>query len=178
MIRRHFLHGLAASTLLALSGCGFRYRSDAEMLAWLHQNEREFIRLVKMALEETAIEQVAPDFCRDIAGHAHSYPASPDGFSRERWESYRDLFKALRLEGGIFTQGPHSQWIPNSVMMTAEASGLAMSGSSKGYIWSQNVLEPLLERLDPLFLPTGGDSWDYMAYRRIKPEWYLYYEAT
>jgi hypothetical protein len=173
MLRRRFLQGIIGSTLLSLSGCGFFHRSDAELIAWFNQHESEFMRLVKM-------EQVAPSFCRDLAGHSYIYPKSPNGFSLDRWESYRDLFRVLRLEAGVFIQGQDSQWIPNSIMLTAEASGLSVNGSAKGYVWSvQTVPKPLVERLDPP-LPRKGRSIgdDYIGYRRIKPDWYLYYESN
>ena len=178
MIRRHFLRGMASSALISLSGCGWPHNSDADFIAWFQQNEDAFIRLQHMALEETAVEQITEHFCRDIAGDTHKYPTAPYGFSQERWNAYRELFRKLSFDAGIHIQGSDSQWIPHSIMMTASTAGLSISGSEKGYLWSRTVPKPLVERLDPPLPTDGGNSWKFLGFKRFKPEWYLYYWST
>ncbi|MFC1457620.1 hypothetical protein ACETIH_12995 [Microvirga arabica] len=178
MIRRHFLHGVATSVLLSLSGCGSRHSSDAEFIEWFKKNESDFLRLQQMALEENAVEQIARHFCRDTAGNTHNHPSVPHGFSLERWDVYRKLFKKLGLDAGIFIQRPDSRWIPNSVMMGSSTAGISISGSEKGYLWSGTTPEPLVEHLDHPLPPEGGEPWKYMGFMPFKPNWYLYYWST
>ncbi|MBM1173389.1 hypothetical protein [Microvirga arabica] len=164
--------------MLSLPSCGSPHDSDAEFIAWFLQSEGDFIRLQEMALEETAVEQIASDFCRDPTGNTHTYPSIPQGFSLERWDVYRRLFKKLGLDAGISIHGPDSQWIANSVMMTASTAGILISGSEKGYLWSRTAPEPLVERLDHPLPPEGGKPWKYLGFMPFKPNWYLYYWST
>ena len=102
-----------------------------------------------------------------------NYPQTPSGFTVERWNDYRKLFKLLRLEMGI------EFWNRDAVWLHATSLGIVVSGSTKGYVWSTRSLEPLVSSLDPP-LPAEGElpGDDYIAYRAIDESWYLALEMS
>src|SRR4051812_43218800 len=124
MKRRQFLRYMVAGSLMSLHGCGPPHATDEERIDWFHKNEADFVRKNQMALQETGVESVSDEFFRDLTCRAHRNPESIDGFSRQRWEIYRALFRSLRFDAGIDISGPDSRLLPNSVMMVANTAGI------------------------------------------------------
>jgi hypothetical protein len=61
------------------------------------------------------------------------------------------------------------------VTLTDSVQGIAVSGSSKGYAYSEKPLKPLVKRTDDY---QGGDGSGFLVYRHIEGPWYIYYDVT
>jgi hypothetical protein len=103
------------------------------------------------------VERVAPSFTRGT-------------LSQERWNEYRRLFRILNLESGIEGYGEK-----DFIWFHASSSGLATSGSSKGFIYTLTPIEALVDDLD---ITANEVSYEGRIYRHLEGSWYLYYEGN
>jgi hypothetical protein len=170
--RRSFLATLAALPVLPLSACSLVHASDKRMISWFRRNEGPFNHLVEMARNESIVRRVAADFLK-TESDTFDYPQVPEGFTIERWNHYRRFFTKLRLREGI------EFWNRESVSLYATSFGIVVSGSTKGYVWSARPPKPLVNSLDSP-LPAEGElpGDDYVAYRAIDDNWYLFFTMS
>jgi len=106
-----------------------------------------------MAEEDTSVVRIARDFVD---------PPSP-AFTTARWNRYRELFERLHSEAGLTRKPDHV------VDITIGSSGLAVSGSSNGYIYFPRPSSPAEVRSTLKNTPAGST-----AYRHLDGGWYLY----
>ena len=153
---------VAASCLILLilrDDMAGAHPSSQELINNFHNHRPEFERLLQMAQEDPELYRVAYDFTR---------PENPEtiGVTQERLDEYRRLFDALNLEAGI-EKGRDDVWL------IASARGLSISGSAKGYIYSQTPPGLIVEDLDSYDSPDGRS---FTAFQKIEENWYLYYD--
>lgn len=158
-----------------LLSCGEKpHPKDAEMIANFQNHREEFNQLLQMFQEDESLGRVANDFNRKNFYEKGS-PKKWDGkeieVSEQRFTEYRKLFGKLGLSAGI--EGYEEK---DSIWFHASAQGLAVSGSSKGYVFMLNkpVSDLVVESLND-YKPNGKES--TLAYRHIEGNWYLYYAA-
>ena len=122
-----------------------------------------------MATEDSHLTRIDPTFTwldTDV-----SWPRKNIGFSQLRWNEYRDLFRELDLDNGVW----RSESYPG-VMLIVSSTGMLGRETCKGYVYSTQPLEHVLDSLDdPAILPCAGKK-DCMVYTRLKDSWYLFYE--
>ena len=53
---------------------------------------------------------------------------------------------------------------------------MGVGGCSKGYVYSQRLISPLVESIDATTTPCGPEQGNWI--RRIEGKWYLYYRAS
>src|SRR6266478_6635535 len=75
--------------------------TDSVLEARFQQHEVEFALLVDMSHVDLKVVRISPEFT--WLDHNAAWPRSESelGFSKERWNEYRKLFKTLELDGGI-----------------------------------------------------------------------------
>jgi hypothetical protein len=133
------------------------HRPDSEMLAHFYQHEHEFEQLAQALLTEEEIRVVYPD-------SGSCQPVQPETISEqamERCEAYVALFQKLGF--GWAYSGPEP------LFLTISTSGLSVSGSSKGYLYTSNPQGTIVE---------DTDQWDgrtQMQLRPIKQNWYIFF---
>jgi hypothetical protein len=119
-----------------------------------------------MAKADNELVRIAPDFTWTTSTVAWPRPVSELGFTVQRWDEYRRLFRTLGLHAGLLRPWDH----PDAFYLVVQIKGLATGGSVKGYAYSETTLEPRCESLDKpealahteiCFKPLGG-------------KWYLY----
>lgn len=132
------------------------------------QHEADFNKLIDMSNADSRVVRIAPDFTRLENNYNWPRPESELGFSKARWDEYRQLFKNLGLEQGITRPTDN----PDLILLTASSRGLSVGGSLKGYAYSTKELSPQVNSLDhiPLNLSNGRP-----IYKPVKEHWYLYY---
>jgi hypothetical protein len=116
-----------------------------------------------MAQEDSQMTRIAPDF---------TWPTGKEvPFSAKRWDEYRDLFRKLGIKDGIqrLDKG-------GGVMLIVNSTGMVGRGTAKGYAYSKERLEPIIDSLNmPMPRPCIGQK-DCIAFRPLKNNWYLFYE--
>lgn len=144
-----------------------RHPSDEALEKTFQTHEAEFDKLIGMVKENPKVVRIAHDFTWLDTNTAWPRPESELGFSKERWNEYRHLFRELKLKGGI----NRPEHIDGVTFLMASTIGNVGGGSEKGYAYLTNVPSQLVESLDAV--PTLKE---YMpVYRKLKGNWYIYY---
>ena len=145
--------------------------SDDSLIKNFQRHEADFDLLARMSREDSDLIRIAPDFTWTQKSAAWPRPESELGFSRQRWDEYRSLFRKLDLESG------NLNYQPDLVLFLASTKGLVTGGSSKGYAYS--VKEPPLmgQNLDNYSFKDSKKDMN-IGYRKLKGNWYLYYEVS
>jgi hypothetical protein len=160
------------ASLLALLGC--ELPSDTELLQRFESDRASFTDLVTMSNSDSTVIRIAFDFTRISSNWGWPRPDSLLGFSRQRWDQYRDLFRKLNLADGLYRERL-SDSTP-VVYLTAVSVGLVSRGHSKGYAYSIEPLSPVVPSLDVDQATLRGQRRHGAAYREIGKGWYLEYE--
>lgn len=145
--------------------------SDSFLLQNFQENEKDFNLLVGMAKKDSNMIRIAYDFTWTEDSAAYPRPKSEMGISDERWSSYKKLFAKLGLKAGILN------YQPDRVELISSTEGLLTGGSSKGYIYLEEEPEILENSLDNYDITKFKKEINYV-YRKIKGNWYLYYEVS
>jgi hypothetical protein len=129
--------------------------TDQVLIANFRQHQAEFNQLLQMFHADVGVGRIAPDF-------------TDKPIPLQRWNEYRGLFRSLGLEAGIEGYGTK-----DFIWFHSSASGLATSGSSKGYVYTVQAPKPVVDDLD-----TASSEDSEEIYRQIEGFWYLYCEWT
>jgi hypothetical protein len=140
---------LCGSTVLANA-----HTSDEELIKNFKENRATFEKLISMIQSEKYFKRVDDDWTNP-----------PSTFSvgaiRERVDSYRKMFKQLKIPRGF------SAYIPNTIDLIATAG----VGPCKGYTYMTKKPALVVDNLDLYRSPDGGS---FVAYRHISGNWYLF----
>ena len=165
--------------LLSNAGCDLffvsSHPSDDELLRNFQTYEAGLNRLVIMSNEDARVIRIAPDFTRLVDNWSWPRPESEIGLSRQRWDEYRSLFSQLELPVGLERFGQSDEVL---IQFPVSTRGLGVSGSAKGYAYSERELFPLLDSLDEesvkRFYERERPEQSIALYRRIRENWYLF----
>jgi len=133
------------------------------MIANFQNNKADFERLLQLFRNDSQLGRVAYDFTRP-AGVTSPTADVP----QERLDEYRALFTKLNLEAGI--EGYGNKRI---VYFIASTQGLSISGSAKGYVYSDDRPDLVVENIDDY---SSDDGTSFTAYQHIEGNWYLYFD--
>ena len=122
-----------------------------------------------MADEDSKLIRIASDFTWLEGNLNWPRPESELGFSKQRWDEYRLLFKKLGLQGGVMRRSG----MPGTIFLIASTKGLAAGGSAKGFVFSSIRLSPVIDSLDTRNTPMKDRV---PIYKSLEERWYLYYE--
>ena len=150
--------------------------SDDELIHNFQKNDVDFYKLIGMSNEDSKVIRIANDFTRLENNWAWPRPELELGFSQQRWGEYRSLFNKLGLKAGI-ERDPIENG--TAIFLIASTKGLAVSGSSKGYVYSEKELKPVLDSLNDAkvkdYLEREKPQNEITLYRRIKGNWYIFH---
>ncbi|HYX72053.1 MAG TPA: hypothetical protein VE732_04725 [Nitrososphaera sp.] len=140
------------------------HKSDEELIANFQAHRSEFNQLLEMISQDKGLQRVDDNWTR---------PENPQtiGISQERIDAYRKLFGSAGVPRGFYAF--HDEGVFEFI---ASAQGLAVSGSSKGYIYSTNPLTRVVANLDNYHL-LENKPYGYPIYRHIEGNWYLFFDA-
>jgi hypothetical protein len=150
-----------------------RHPSDVTLIQRFQKNEEAFNKLVRMSNEDPHVIRIAYDFTRLDTNWAWPRPDSQLGFSKERWDEYRALFKRLLLDSGISRETNVGSAV---IFITASSKGMTLRGSSKGYAYSEQRLSPVFESLEDVPFDAQSRPQHGVAFKPIKEHWYLSYD--
>jgi hypothetical protein len=120
-----------------------------------------------MADEDRKVIRIANDFTWIESNVNLPRPRTELGFSVQRWETYKALFKKASIQEGI----SRTQDIPNAIFFIASASGLVTGGSEKGYAYLPSPPAKVYGSLDKF--PNDSKS-NLPSFRNLDGNWYLY----
>lgn len=88
-------------------------------------------QLRHMSDEDRKVIRIAPTFTRLENDWSWPRPAEKLGFSQERWDKYRQLFREAGITTGIDRDASY-------IVFTTKACGLGISGKSFGYAYTKD----------------------------------------
>lgn len=138
------------------------------------QHADKFEKLLSMAQQDSHVNRIASDFT--WLDSSSKWPREDVGFTNERWDEYRALFKTLSLPEGIV----RTQDFPGAVFFIARSNGLCTGGSGSGYVYSIAPLSPnSASPLEALNFEARQNPSKHYAYvfEPLKPDWYTFYEV-
>ena len=161
---------LAFALVAAALDCGLSrsHPSDAALERVFFEKRGTFERLAKMAEEDRKVVRIAHDFTWLEDTVAWPRPNSKIGFSVERWDEYRTIFRELGLSAGTARNKDY----PGILFLIASAEGMVTGGSDKGYAFSPVPLLTQQQSLDGL--PPGSRS-GVPSFKHLDGNWYLYF---
>ena len=151
------LLGLALTAFMTV-GCN--RKSDARLQDTFDNHRDDFTRLAMMSHQDRHVVRI--DFNFTALDTDSSWSRSDLGFSEQRWDEYRMLFRKLKIAYGIDRRDD----FPGVVFFWADCDGSAISRDCKGYAYSQGSLKPTVGDLDGL---APG-----VAFKALSPNWYLF----
>jgi hypothetical protein len=164
--------GFGVVAVLALAAARRPFPSDEALRTRFQAHRDDFERLVAMANEDSRLTRIAPDFTWLVDDVA--WPRKDVGISKERWNDYRQIFRRAGAPEGI-AKGTN----PTRIIFPIMSQGLVPAGFTKGLVYSQTPLSPVLRSLDerpPDKLWDGPDRSHVLVYKPIDNHWYIYYE--
>lgn len=147
--------------------------TDQELIRTFTEKRQMFEKLQRMSNEDPKVIRIAPEFTRLETNWAWPRPDAELGFSRARWDEYKNAFKDLRLDAGLSRESS----APNAAIYFSRSSqGMIFRGSSKGYAYSTLPLTPVVPSLDVAHHVLSKGTKHGVAYRKITDSWYLSYD--
>ena len=143
---------------------------DAVLEANFKQRESDLELLLAMSNADNKVVRISSDFTWLDNNAAWPRPESKLGFSIERWDQYRTLFRKVGLEGGI-----NREQSGEVIYFIFSSKGLVTHGTVKGYAFSKKELTPIVDSLDDVARFPKGQS---VVFKKLKEHWYLYYMSA
>ena len=126
--------------------------------------------LLEMSRTDRTVIRIANDFTWLDTDSSWPRPEERLGFSKARWDQYRQLFREAGLQGGILQDNEGG-----ITYFMYWSGGLMTNGSSKGYAYSENDLTPIVASLDDY------DSWPKgkrIIFKKLDGNWYLFWMSS
>jgi hypothetical protein len=164
------LLGIFVLVLLLMWSC--KATSDKALSKRFQGHHSELETLARMSQENAEVIRVADGFTRIKNDWGWPRPESKWGITRDRWDEYRRLFRAVGLSGGL-----EKDEVGN-VYFIAHTEGLVTGGATKGFVHCVSVGD-----LDKSFLPCveqrdqgqfGSQSDKGYSYRKLSQTWYIF----
>ena len=143
---------------------------DAILEANFKQHESDLELLLEMSNADKKVVRISSDFTWLDNNAAWPRPESELGFSIERWDHYRTLFRKVGLEGGI-----NREQSGEVIYFIVSSKGLTTHGTVKGYAFSAKQLTPIVDSLDDVTRFPKGQS---VVFKKLKEHWYVYYMSA
>ncbi len=164
--------GLCVVAVFASIAVWLSFPSDKSLRARFLAHRADFEKLTIMANEDSRLTRIAPDFT--WLDDNVAWPRKDIGITKERWNEYRQLFHTTGASIGI-DKGIN----PSRIFFPIVSRGIVPTGATKGFVYSQAPLSPVLKSLDkapPDELYEGPDHNHVLVYKLIEDHWYIYYE--
>lgn len=150
--------------MLICCSCG--HVPDRSLRAVFSNHEADFEELRMMFTSDSQFTSITP---RRVVGGGRWLNSPPEGLetvglSPERYAKYLNMFRTLRVDGGI---GRPSQ---GGFVFQSQRPSLLNGGTSKGYIYSIDAPIPCVDDLETY----KSTSRDWIVFARLKGHWYLY----
>lgn len=128
-----------------------------------YKHKTDFNNLVEMFKTDKGLERVG-------AGFTTPPSLKMIGLTNERFERYTQILSKLDLSDGI--EGYDKKDI---IWLHASSRGLAISGSSKGYVYTDNPSKygKIVDNIENYISP---DQQSFTIFQPIEGNWYIYFD--
>lgn len=158
---------------LLFASCG-GVSSDASLESNFKSHQKELEKLLQMSNEDNKVIRIAFDFTRLENNWGWPRPQSQLGFSQERWDAYKALFRTAGVQDGIDRSG-------DKVFFTTWSMGLGNGhGASGGYAYLPKLDGNLVE-MKMLDDPEAADLYEEKMktegktlVHKISGHWYIF----
>lgn len=172
--------GLTQDAVLALANAATPTPNDIETFnvskleEIFAENYETFEKLRTMADQDSRVIRISNDFT--LLDDDTKWPREKVGFSENRWNEYRAIFKKLALSDGIVRNDD----FPDAIFAISQSRGLCTGGSSAGFVYSEKQLLPIsqtpLKTLDINAREKPDIHYSYV-FKPLKANWYTFYEV-
>lgn len=175
-ITRILLIAIGCVLLFVLLLTGFMFwfstpPSDASLERRFYKHRADLQQIVKMAEQDAQMERIATDFTRNADWDTE--PLKQRGISDQRWNLYREIFRRADVPTGTWKDKNS-----NDILIGVWAFGLAIAAKTVGYVHCGkpsagivNLYRPCLERKESGKI---NEKDDFIRYKQIEPDWYIY----
>ena len=139
------------------------HRSDGEMIAHFRDKQRRFECLLEMVRHDERL--VGERFFRIDRDWTEPKDLEQYGITASRVSEYRRMFRELGVPRGFAAYGKGDYYT-----FIASSTGLAVSGSSKEFVWAEEPPKLLVDDDIQEYVLNNETS---RAYRQIDGHWYL-----
>jgi hypothetical protein len=160
---------LVIALLTFVCGCG-GMPSDSNLRGKFAHERSGLVELVRMSNQDEHVVVIKPNFT--YLDTDTSWPRGNIGFSEERWNEYRRMFRKLGLDGGLVRR----QDYPSTVFFGVYGSGGPLASSGKGFVYSERPLSPLVGSLDVFPQGLYDGKGHAIAFTKLEEAWYMYRE--
>lgn len=147
--------------VLLLSGCGLS--SEHTLRQNFAAHESEIQQILRMQQHDSNVVRVAPSFTRLKDNWA--LPRKDIGFSEQRWNEYRKLFKDAGITDG-------TQVDEGTTFLFVSSAGLGIAGSSRGYAHVLSEPSVVVSALSKCPRKNG------VCFVPLRGDWYLFQWVT
>lgn len=155
-------YALLGGAVLVIGVGGCCLPSEDALARKFHRNRATLETILAMAQEDQDVIRIAPDFTWLAGEMSWPRPEEQLGFSRERWQRYRQLFEEAGVPAGVSRRD-------TKVFFLVESCGIVGSGRTNGYVHAATPPSPILEDLDEL-------QAEGIGYVPLEGDWYLFAE--
>jgi hypothetical protein len=143
--------------------------SDFELRDRFFQKQSDFVRLVQMSNQDQHVTVISSNVA--YFDSEMSWPRKDIGFSEERWNEYRRMFRTLDIDGGLSRRTHY----PFAVFVNAYASGDVSGSSGKGYVYSEKSLSLLVNSLDVMPRDLNNKNRGHaIVFEALTNHWYMF----
>lgn len=163
-------------------GCE-RLVTDAEMEKTFSDKREVFEKLLQMFDKDREVTAITSTITYPIT-EAVNNPVlveKPVSFSKDRWNSYRELFRELKLKKGLLREDKKET---EEIFLRTDYKDYGIGSADKGYIYTNNKVMPLVDSIDSILELLRNDddkakeffSKEHAYYKKIADNWYLYFK--
>ena len=151
---------MGAFLILGLSACHESpHASDSQLVEAFGKHRQDLERLVEMFHADT----------HNTSSFLSISMMEPSA-STSRIEEYRTLFKKIGIEGGMNGYGQE-----DCIRFPTSTSGIAISGSAKGYEWRRQPPDIVVEDTDSYRPPKQNG---FIVYKTLADHWYVFRDVS
>lgn len=155
--------------LLCLNITGCFGHSDSWYDRQFRMHQADLNRIAQMSHEDGHVVRVSPDFTWLENNVRWPRPVSQLGFTPERWEEYKQLFRRVGSETGF--SRPEIAGRRQILLVAIETSGVAAGGSERGFAFCD------VNPMEIIHAGSVGDDESMRSqfhFRHIEGNWYTY----
>lgn len=153
-----------------------RRPSDAEIRNWYYNHKATLVEIVEMAKEDSGkVTRISSNFAKNDSFLSREEDPETDPTFQARLAKYRKLFEKINLPNGIEINNS------GGVEFLYFTSGLSVSGSRKGVLYSTSPIENYFKDQSDADIynlmddkETFRGKFSSTVYRIIEPNWYIY----
>jgi hypothetical protein len=158
---------------MSLLGVSCLQNPDAWYEKHFYEHEAQLNEIIAMSRTDSKVVRVAPDFTWLNNNAAWPRPESQLGFTTERWNQYRILFKEIGSRTGFARTSFDDRG--EILFIAIESSGLVTAGTEKGYACSLIDPSSLARPQNDSANSNKASRWKFI---HIKGCWYIYSRAS